>query len=446
MEDEFQNAKKVVNKVANATKDTVRNVKNTVKNVRRTVMSLPAVLVLLKVFLVIAIIVSIIFVVSSFIEIIAEASEYSEYNENNLVDMGAELDKFKEYLHQWEGHEGISEDGKKYIVGTDGAGHPTVGYGIDIYNSGFKDRFIEAGYDISIGSLIDVDFVDALEDEEIQSAISYVESKCSELNLTIYQKYALVSRIYNCGKGGAFSERNGKTFKEAYNAYWNQETDDEYGVTANDNMYQHDLYQQYMSQPNTSNGEYMKGLELRRKSEWILFKTGYYDKIDKWCSNTTSSEGDLENSLPSDFEGNATIVENAIRCHRYLRENGFKYAQAGANIPITSKNGTIDCSSYVSWVLYESGFSQFKGYQKTSSVIRANSWGWAEVSKSEALPGDILCYNGHVEIVAKCLGNGKFRVYNCGSNGAIQATGTTELPESSSGKNATILKILRPSK
>ena len=354
------------------------------------------------------------------------------YNLEQFVDTGTSmggLSTFKEYLHSWEGHTGISEDGTKYIVGDDGAGHPTVGYGIDIYNSGFLDRFLAAGYDVSIGSYIDVEFVDALEDEEIQNALKTVEEKTAGLNLTQYQKYALVSRIYNCGSSGAFRERNGKTFVEAYNSYWNQEIDDEYGVTANESMYNHPLYQSYMYLPNTSGGNYMAGLENRRKSEWILFKTGYYDRIDKWCSNTTGG----------------SVVEAAVQCHAYLRNNGFTYAQTGNNIPITGTGGHIDCSSYVSWVLYEAGFTEFEGYQKTSSVFTSNPWGWEEVSVSEAQPGDILTYSGHVEIVAGDAGD-KFRVYNCGSDNSINAEGTEDLPESSvSGySKSSVIKVLRP--
>ena len=359
--------------------------------------------------------------------------DFSIYDLSAFEDMGSSmggLDTFKEYLHSWEGHTGLSEDGTKYRVGDDGAGHPTVGYGIDIYNSGFLDRFLAAGYDVSIGSYIDVEFVDALEDEEIQSAIQTVESKCAGLNLTIYQKYALVSRIYNCGSSGAFTSRNGKNFVEAYNSYWNAEADDEYGVTANDSMYNHPLYTNYMSEPVTSGGNYMLGLERRRKSEWILFKTGYYDSIGKWCSQS----------------GTGNIVEKAVECHRYLRTNGYYYAQAGVNIPITGSGRTIDCSSFVSWVLYEAGYTELEGYQQTSYTFLANKWGWQELSVSEAQPGDLLVYSAHVEIVAGDAGD-RFLVYNCGSNNSINAQGTSELPESSTSgySKGQVLKVLRPS-
>ena len=348
---------------------------------------------------------------------------------NNISSMSGGLSLLQEYIHYFEGNEGISEDGTKYRVGDDGAGNPTVGYGVDIYNSGFLDRFLAAGYDVSIGSYIDVDFVDALELEELQSNIRTIEQKLSGLNLTQYQKFALVSRMYNCGVSGALGVRNGKDFVSAYGSYWDQEKDDEYKTTPNDGMYNHPLYQNYMNKPVTASTGYLPGLEIRRKSEWILFKTGYCDVLGKWCSDSAGG----------------AVVEKAVECHAYLRQNNFTYAQAGINIPISGAGRTVDCSSYVSWVLYEAGYSGFEGYQKTSYTFEENPWGWQDVNVSDAQPGDIVAYAGHVEIVAGDEGD-RFRVYNCGGNASISAAGTSELPESSTSGHTKgqVTRILRP--
>ena len=66
------------------------------------------------------------------------------------------------------------------------------------------------------------------------------------------------------------------------------------------------------------------------------------------------------------------------------------------------------------------------------------------VSAAQAQPGDILVYNGHVEIVA-ATGSDSFIVYNCGGNSSIGAAGTADLPESSTSghKKSSITKILR---
>ncbi len=131
--------------------------------------------------------------------------------------------------------------------------------------------------------------------------------------------------------------------------------------------------------------------------------------------------------------GGGTIVDNAIKLHEYLRTNGYTYAQLGISVP--NLNGrTIDCSSFVTWVLVNAkveGFTEGMG-QKSSWDFEGNQWGWQEVSIEDAKPGDIVTYNGHVEIIAENDPNSNtFRVYNCGGNSSIQAEGTKDLPESS---------------
>lgn len=145
--------------------------------------------------------------------------------------------------------------------------------------------------------------------------------------------------------------------------------------------------------------------------------------------------------------GSESIVASAVEVHRYIRENGYRYAQAGVTVPNYSTR-TIDCSSYVTWVLVNAGVSGFSEgmYQATSSVFGSNPWGFAEVSVNEALPGDIVVYSGHVEIVAyNDPSSSKFKVYNCGGSSSITATGTPDLPEASTSGHtkSSVIKILR---
>ena len=83
-------------------------------------------------------------------------------------------------------------------------------------------------------------------------------------------------------------------------------------------------------------------------------------------------------------------------------------------------------------------------YQWTSRAFNGNPQGWQVVSVDQAQPGDILVYNGHVEIVA-ATGSDRFIVYNCGGNSSIRAAGTADLPESSTSghSKSSITKILR---
>lgn len=83
-------------------------------------------------------------------------------------------------------------------------------------------------------------------------------------------------------------------------------------------------------------------------------------------------------------------------------------------------------------------------YQWTSSSFASNPLGWQTVSASEAQPGDIVVYSGHVEIIAENDPNSaNFRVYDCGGNNSIGATGTPELPESSmTSRNKTAAVVI----
>lgn len=186
-----------------------------------------------------------------------------------------------------------------------------------------------------------------------------------------------------------------------------------------------ELYTNCLNKPVTSNGKIANGLVKRRKAEWDLFHTGYYANTNTYYApNNGGNSADI-------------ILQKAKECHDYLRNNGYKYAQIGISIPITGQGRTIDCSSYVSWVLYEAGFTQFKGHQHTSGVFATNPYNWEKIYKKEDLqPGDIIVYSGHVEIYA---GDGKY--FNCGGKDSIEH----EAPSVYGGSSKNAFKFgLRP--
>lgn len=328
-------------------------------------------------------------------------SGFTQSSVNNVSSLGG-LATFKEFLHIYEGHEGISEDGTMYMVGPDPVGIPTVGYGVNLKAHGSK--FTNAGYSIEIGSYIPVEVVDAVEDELIQDRIKQIEANYSQYNLTNYQKYALLMRSYNYNLSG---------FEEKYLQYWNQETDDEYGVMPNDNIFEHPLYKNYMCKPVTGvgNPEPLPGLIERRKAEWILFKTGYYKDLGVFCT-----ENDTD-----DFLAVAKNVWTTV-C------NG-NYSYGGSSVPCTGT--TIDCSSYVSWVLLEYGYTDYAGVQhNTTNFLNddlTGKYGW-EVIPVEAgenpinklQAGDLLVrtssggHSAHITLVVDVQGN-KTIGYDCGS-------------------------------
>lgn len=347
---------------------------------------------------------------------------FEEYDPGDFENASgtAGLDTFIEWLHAMENHTGLSADGTMYLIGDDGYGNVTVGYGVDIFNGGFADRFAAAGYSTEEGAYVPVEFVDSLEREEIETCLDAVMAKTAGLNLTQYQIYALTSRAYNCGIDGAFDVRNGKTFEQAYLAYWNQETDDQYKEPPNDDMYNHRLYTLYMSMPNTvktaEGSVYSQGLENRRKSEWLLFKTGYYDRIDKYCSIG---------------EGNGDFLEVAKEVWMEVCTSGRYTTYGGSNIPCTGP--TIDCSSYVSWVLYEYGYTEFAGGQANTQIFYETDWtakyGWEQISVGSGenpidilQPGDLFVRYGsgthHITLVVEITDDGRILCYDCGSTSA----------------------------
>ena len=330
----------------------------------------------------------------------------------------------KQYIHMWENSSGAptNEDGTCYIIIDDGAGNPAVGYGVDIENSGYKQMFIDAGYPTEIGGEVPIDFVDGIEEMILEQNISDVKSYVSDFDLTEYQLNALISRAYNCGAYGAiYYKYGGMSFYDAYKAYWNEE-DDKFEEKDNNADFEHDLYTASMSKPVTSNGIYLSGLENRRRSEWTLFQTGYYDVLDKW------------------HVSGGAIIQCAKYIHEYMEENSYTYCVCDGSEAAdecsyygkshglnTTFEKSIDgyhntcCATFVSWVLQEAGYiteaEHTNGAHAMDTLLRNK--GWIEITNPDDLePGDILYYGyGHVEIYA-----GDNTVYNAGSGNAIRGS------------------------
>jgi len=316
------------------------------------------------------------------------------------------------YIHSWEGAPPKNADGTKYIVFDDGAGNPTVGWGINISDDANGAAFVAAGYSTNIGAEIDVDFVDKYEEGIMEERIQRVRSTVSGLDLKEYQIHALVSRIYNYNNG--LGTYNGIDFVTAYNTYW-KDSDDLYGQQeANFNC---DLYTKYMHQTTHNNkGEYMAGLENRRKSEWTLFQTGYYDRIGKTYAG-----------------GNGDILDAADAVHR--EEITWTYSVGGDlfwnNIEssINNPNKVTCCATFVSCVIYRTGMyttAQMNSFNYNSCDPLANfllSNGWEKISSYDDLQaGDVVFMDyqrnndlDHVQIYA---GDGLW--FNAGSTDSIQ--------------------------
>ena len=74
-----------------------------------------------------------------------------------------------------------------------------------------------------------------------------------------------------------------------------------------------------MIDPRTSNGRYSEGLAKRRKSEWTLFQTGYYDVIKQRYL------GSSEN-----------IVEIANKTHKHMESKNYTYSLNFNQLPLNA--------------------------------------------------------------------------------------------------------------
>lgn len=163
--------------------------------------------------------------------------------------------------------------------------------------------------------------------------------------------------------------------------------------------------------------------------------SAYNENDFKDVSDMTINDGtggNDTNGTNENFSADGTLVEIAKKCHDYIRENNFYYSSAtnksagkyvtdgvstgNGSIPYPNGTNYTDCSAYVTWVLYEYGYTEFTT-QKTSSWFNGDgpkSKGWSVLPASSAQPGDILVTSGHVEIY---VGDG---TYAAGCTDAIR--------------------------
>lgn len=146
-----------------------------------------------------------------------------------------------------------------------------------------------------------------------------------------------------------------------------------------------------------------------------------------------------------------TLAEIARELKKSIRENGFTYEyfvyyDFELYPPSNStSNKTMNCSSFVSWTLYEYAKqrgntvieNEFKESKTTYNILNyliSDSDNFIYVGKlhelnSEDLQvGDIIIKNGHAEILAEydASMSNKYRCYNAGSDKAMESGSSTE--------------------
>ncbi len=146
----------------------------------------------------------------------------------------------------------------------------------------------------------------------------------------------------------------------------------------------------------------------------------YEQQINLWNRIFGKFTGNINTTeVPSSFLEVAKSVWLQV-CQRFT-------TYGGTSIPPTGR--TIDCSAYVSWVLYEYGYTEFEGGQTNTQQFFNTNWnqryGWTEIQVNqgenpinELRPGDIFVkWNGnvhHMQIIAE-VNNGVAKAYDCGN-------------------------------
>ena len=217
----------------------------------------------------------------------------------------------------------------------------------------------------------------------------------------------------------------------------------------------------FRSGPSTSNNSYSvlapgtKVFAYQSRSDgwtYVSYNNKYGYISSKYLQTSyqepTSQNTTSISSLPT-FNRNAkdllTIIKN---CKAYYANNNFYYSLANGvrSIPAdksTSYSGKyyVDCSSFVSWVLYEYGLANGRVNMKNYFSYQRNSTTFANIGANggndylkvvygglnNARAGDILVTNGHVEFLSSFTRNSNgtisLKVYNCGSDGSIKIAG-----------------------
>lgn len=160
--------------------------------------------------------------------------------------------------------------------------------------------------------------------------------------------------------------------------------------------------------------------------EWAKGVIDIMTNIFEACGIDTSKYDSIS------VTGNAVIDKSAKLFEKVYMGN---YVYGATSIPPNNK--VIDCSSFVDWVLYELGYTEFGGVQRTTdwwyNSLNPESYGWTwfyiEDNDISALqPGDIIVLNGtsynkvtgentyrhHMQIFVSAKDETHAYVYDCG--------------------------------
>lgn len=289
------------------------------------------------------------------------------YNSSITATSTSSMDLLRMFIHSFEGDGSVSGGGmydenqnktndetkaKYYKVYDAKDDVYTVGYGVNI-NANFnavKEALAEVGTtinsldDISYGMLLDKSAIDKVEDIAIQEKLDIVASETQGLDLTEYQIHALASRAYVHGTTSVSSGSSAKPFKQFYEQYWNEDTDDQYETLYEQYKDNQTATQEIVSKVNFEHGLFTNcldiyvspsfdsnypGYEPRQRAEFTLFSTGYYSPLQTFYRKGGASPGDVQ---LLDSSGNVDVAA-CLELQMWFEENIFgNNIHAGTNI------------------------------------------------------------------------------------------------------------------
>ena len=345
------------------------------------------------------------------------SSEVNEIKELNQVIVGTDIGK--EFTKSWENNalrkymngessymgkyitNYITEDNTKFICYTDVNNTRNYGFGICHYTGGIAGG--TSNNHVSKYNNLGID---------IKSS-KYNQINESELDVDIVM--TIFNQVYDEYRAEVLDRKE----KYAPNA---PDLTEQQIICLTDMRYQGSIkWKDFYAIYATQNTEQIKNYiiehsgEGRGEARWKAYSEGVFITRDNEILD------------PNDFISGDGILGVARQvwlevCNRFTSYGGL------GSIPPSESKTQIDCSGYVSWVLYEYGYTDFN-HQVNSAGFLNTDWGkkygWLEInvkSREDATnllkPGDIFVRYGegtHHVLIVERIENGRLYAYDCGS-------------------------------
>lgn len=170
----------------------------------------------------------------------------------------------------------------------------------------------------------------------------------------------------------------------------------------------------------------------------VQYAKNWYTTYAGTYNSSIFGSGEIEkeeNNYQLETVDNSNLIQIAANIHDKYKNCSYDLSYA-KEIPFTDDQDAYDCSSFISYVLYEAGYEDdMKGPQHTAETLASfcQQQGWQRIDNINDLqPGDILFYGDdpnkistifHVDLLVENKGSGNCSVYSGGSVNSIRSNG-----------------------